>query len=268
MHTQDHQIDLARYFARIGYNSQPDVSARTLRELHLAHTTSVPFENLDVLLGRTIRLDLPSVEEKLVAERRGGYCFQQNALFAAVLEQIGFPVTRLSARVKFGTDRVLPRTHMLLKVKADGRSWMTDVGFGGWGLLEPVPLEESHDLRQGVWKFSLTRTGDWWLFQCPQSLFGPDQYTFNLEPHLPVDYEPANHYCATYPESRFVQTLTAQIPSLTQRLLLKNRELMTITPEGMTTEELPNEAALLEVLRTRFGIDLPAGTSFGPTRQA
>src|SRR5580698_1365149 len=94
-------LDLDRYFARIGFTGVPRADLETLCALHRAHVTHVPFENLDVLLGRTIRLDLPSLEQKLVGQRRGGYCFEQNGLFVAVLEQIGFEITRLAARRTF-----------------------------------------------------------------------------------------------------------------------------------------------------------------------
>src|SRR5438093_5316594 len=101
---------------RIEYAGSLAPSRQTLDALHLAHATHIPFENLDVLLGRPIRLDLDGLQAKLVRGRRGGYCFEQNLLFAAVLERLGFRVTRLAARVRYGTTRLLPRTHMLMKV--------------------------------------------------------------------------------------------------------------------------------------------------------
>src|SRR5471030_1316332 len=112
-------IDLPAYFARVGFVGEARADLASLRALHEAHVTHIPFENLDIHLGRGIRLDLESVQAKLVRGRRGGYCFEHNALFAAALEEIGFPVTRLSARVRSGGSLVLPRTHMLLKVGAD-----------------------------------------------------------------------------------------------------------------------------------------------------
>src|SRR5262249_12522387 len=123
-------LNLDAYFARIGYTGERRAAHAVLDAVHLAHATSVPFENLDIFLGRPIRIDLESVQAKLVHARRGGYCFEQNTLFAAVLEQLGFPVTCLAARVRLGASRVLPRTHMVLKVEAEGASWLADVGFG------------------------------------------------------------------------------------------------------------------------------------------
>ena len=121
-------VDLAAYLERIGYAAELRPDHATLAGLHLAHATHIPFENLDVLLGRPIRLDLPSLQAKLVAGGRGGYCFEQNLLFAAVLRQLGFAVTPLAARVRYRTTQLLPRTHMLLLVRADGADWIADVG--------------------------------------------------------------------------------------------------------------------------------------------
>jgi N-hydroxyarylamine O-acetyltransferase len=137
-------LDLPAYLDRIGV-SRADSRAPTLdtlRALHLGHSTTIPFENLDVLLGRPIRLDLASLQAKLVEARRGGYCFEHNVLFAAVLEALGFPVTRLAARVYMGPPSpARPRTHMLLRVEVGAEPWLADVGFGRDGLLEPVPFD-------------------------------------------------------------------------------------------------------------------------------
>src|SRR5688500_1067883 len=101
MNTGSAELDLAAYLARVGLATAPAPTAAGLAELHLAHATHIPFENLDVLLGKPIRLDLASLQQKLVRDRRGGYCFEQNLLFAAVLEAVGFRVSRLAARVRY-----------------------------------------------------------------------------------------------------------------------------------------------------------------------
>lgn len=256
------RIDLPAYFARIGYSGLAEPSIGTLQALHLAHATHIPFENLDVLLGRGVSLELEAIQRKLVGNRRGGYCFEQNALFSAVLEQLGFEVVRLLARVRLGTTRILPRTHMVLGVRVAGADWLADVGFGGWGLLEPIPLVAGRETRQGDWVLRLRREGAAWVLECPQCPVGPDQYVFTTEPQLAVDYEAPNHYCATHPQSRFRQTLTVQLPSPTARLLLRNGEFSTSDAQGIRTEILPDEAALLAVLEARFGLRLPPGTRF------
>ena len=255
-------LNLEAYLARLGYNGPLDASAATLRALHRAHALSIPFENLDILLGRGVRLDLESVQAKLVTARRGGYCFEQNGLFSAALERLGFRVTRLSARVRFGTTAVLPRTHMVLAVRVDGRDWLADVGYGGWGLLEPVPLEAGASERQGAWTFHLAREDAAWVLRCPECPMGRDQYAFTLEPHLPVDYELGNHFCATHPQSRFVNLLTAQRVAPDVRHILKNTELLTVTAAGVETRGLSGPDEILDVLSSVFGLSVPAGTVF------
>ena len=120
-------LDLPAYLERIGYAGDLNPSRSVLEALHLAHATHIPFENLDILLGRPIRLDLASLQAKLVKDRRGGYCFEQNLLFSAVLRQLGFSVTSLAARVRYRTTTLLPRTHMLLLVDLAGERWLADV---------------------------------------------------------------------------------------------------------------------------------------------
>src|SRR4051794_35005419 len=159
-------LDLDAYLARVGYAGELRPTAAVLAALHRAHATHIPFENLDVLLGRPIRLDLEGLQAKLVRGRRGGYCFEQNVLFAAVLEQVGFRLTRLAARVRFGAAGPRPRTHMLMRVEADGRPWLADVGFGGEGLLEPLPLAPGRVARQSYWSYRVVQEdGGVWALQ-------------------------------------------------------------------------------------------------------
>ena len=134
------QLDLDAYLARTGYTGGLDPTVETLRGLHHAHTAAIPFENLDVALEREVRLDLDSVQRKLVTERRGGYCYEQNSLFAAVLERLGFVFTAHGARVRTAGPTMRPITHVLLRVVVDGEQWLADTRFGGMGPLEPVEL--------------------------------------------------------------------------------------------------------------------------------
>ncbi|MDB6174003.1 MAG: arylamine N-acetyltransferase [Chthoniobacteraceae bacterium] len=260
----DSVLDLEAYFARIGYSGGREPTPETLRALHLAHVTHVPFENLDVLLGRPIRLDLASLQAKIVRDRRGGYCFEQNGLFAAVLEKLGFNLTRLAARVRLGSTRIMPRTHMTLLVEAGGESWLADVGFGGWGLLEPIPLIAGRNYQQGMWTSRLEREGAHWVLQCPETGMGSAQsgaqYVFNLEPQLPVDYELPNHYCSTHPDSRFVQTLTAQMASQSARHMLRGREYSIVEPDRTRTETVQSAAEFSRILEESFGLHLPPGS--------
>jgi N-hydroxyarylamine O-acetyltransferase len=252
--------DLDAYLERIGYGGELKPGASVLADLHLAHATHIPFENLDVLLGRPIRLDAASLQAKLVSGGRGGYCFEHNLLFASVLRTLGFPVTPLAARVRYRTTLVLPRTHMLLLVHADGGDWLADVGFGGEGLLLPVPFGSGEPSRQFAWTYRVVEHGGGWLLQSLQDSTWLDLYAFTGEPQEIVDYEMANYYVSTHPGSRFVQTLTVQLPGPEVRHVLRDRELTQDRGSSVTTRTIGSDEALLATLAQTFGLHLEAGT--------
>jgi N-hydroxyarylamine O-acetyltransferase len=256
------RFDLSAYLGRIGYAGDLRPSLALLESLHLAHATHIPFENLDILLHRPIRLDLQSLQAKMVGGLRGGYCFEQNLLFAAALESVGFPVRRLAARVRYRTQAVLPRTHMLLLVDVDGSGWIADVGFGAKGLLLPVPFRAGEPVRQFAWTYRIVDDAGQWVLQSLRHEKWSDLYAFTLEPHLPVDYELANYYVSTHPNSRFVQTLTAQSSSPEARRTLRNRELIVDRGEAVDSQLLADDDELLEVLADTFGLRFPPGTRF------
>jgi N-hydroxyarylamine O-acetyltransferase len=254
-------MDLDAYLTRIVYGGDLTPTAAVPAELHLAHATQVPFENLDILLGQPIRLDLESLQAKLVRGRRGGYCFEQNTLFAAALEQVGFLVTRLAARVRLRATRLMPRTHMLLQVDTGGNSWLADVGFGGTGLLYPIPLEPGRVSHQFAWSYRLIDYAGLWVLQSLTHDSWQDQYAFTLEPQHPVDFELANYYTSTHPASHFVQTLTAQRVTPEARYILRNRELLVDRGTEMKSRMIADDE-LLQVLSDPFGLQFPAGTRF------
>jgi N-hydroxyarylamine O-acetyltransferase len=256
-------LDLEAYLRRIVYSGRLQPVPAVLEALHLAHATHIPFENLDILLKRPIRLDLASLQAKLVTGGRGGYCFEQNLLFSAVLQRLGFSVTQLAARVLYRSRRKLPRTHILLRVDVDGATWLADVGFGLEGLLLPVPFGSSREARQFAWTYRVVDAGGDWILQSLRNDSWTDLYSFSLEPQLAVDFEPANHYTATHPDSRFVGTLTAQLPTPEVRYLLRNRELVLDHGETVTRRVLADDDELLAVLAEVFGLRFPAGTRFG-----
>ena len=254
------ELDLSAYLARVGLSALPEPTAAGLAELHLAHATHIPFENLDVLLGRPIRLDPASLQKKLVHDRRGGYCFEQNALFATVLEAVGFRVTRLAARVRYRASRLLARTHMLLAVDIDNERWIADVGFGGSGLLVPIRLIPNAEQKQFRWSYRLIEESGAWVLQNKQDGW-QDFYVFTLERQELVDYEVANYYVSTHPDSAFTRTLAAQLPTPEARHILRNREL-TIDRGTDTETRVVRDEELLEVLANLFGLVMPPGTTF------
>lgn len=211
---------LADYGRRIGLDLERPPTLATLRALHLAHVLAVPFENLDVQMGLPIRLDIGSLQAKLVDRRRGGYCFEHNTLFLHVLRELGFEAMACEARVRNGATSLLARTHMLLVVRADGRDWLCDVGFGT-GLFEPAPMD-GEPVSQFAWTFRVAREGGLCVLQARRGDGWDDLYAFEPAERHPVDFEMANWYTSTWPQSRFLLTLTAQRSSPDLRQVLRN----------------------------------------------
>jgi len=255
-------LDLDAYLRRIGYSGPRQPTRAVLEAMHLAHATHIPFENLDILLGRPVPLDLAGLQEKLVAGGRGGYCYEQNLLLAAALEATGYSVTRLAARVRYRTRRVLPRLHMLLLVEVEGKRMIADAGFGLEGLLLPVPFEAGRPSRQYAWTYRVVEEAEEWVLQSLRDGSWTDLYSFSLQPQAPVDYEPANHYSSTHPDSRFTQTLVVQLPSPEARVALRNLELVTDRGSSVSSRTLAGDDELLAVLAETFGLRFPPGTRF------
>ena len=254
-------MDLDAYFARIGFRGDPRPDRRTLDALHLAHARSVPFENLDIQMGLPISLELADLEDKIVRRRRGGYCFEQNTFFMAVLREVGFVVDPFEARVRLGVVDVRPRTHMLLRVLLDGRPILADVGFGLQGLLEPLPMDgESHAQQGDVYR--VIGEGAQLVLQWarPAPEFWLDLYAFVPEPRPAVDFVMANHFTSTFPRSPFVLSLVAQLPTPEARYSLRHLTFSVI--RGAQVEErqaAPGEVRRL--LRDYFSLEVPAGAT-------
>jgi N-hydroxyarylamine O-acetyltransferase len=259
-------LELPAYFHRIGYAGPVEPTLPVLSALTFAHSTTIPFENLDIRLGTPISVAPDAIVDKLVGRRRGGYCFEQNGLFLQVLLAIGFDVRPLSARVRYQRPRdyTPPRTHLFLRVELDGLSWLTDVGVGGLSLTAPIRLLEDvaqdtpHETRRivrlnGVLMHQV-RFGDEWA----------DVYEFTLEEMPPIDRELANWFTSTHPESAFKQRLTvARALPDGGRVTLLNRELTHRGRNGEgRTRIVASPAELAEVLAREFGLEFPAETYF------
>lgn len=249
------RIDLDAYFQRIGYLGPTAVEAETLRQLHRAHVGAICFENLDVLFGREVSLEVPNLQEKLVASGRGGYCFEQNLLFAAVLERLGFSVRRMLGRVRRGSDRIRYRSHAALLVAVDGRTWLADVGFGDEGLLEPIELAEAATAVAGDWTWRVDREHDGeWVLRCrhPDGWF--DVYALALERHFKVDFEVAHFYTAHHPRSTFVGRLVVQRGTEHARYTLTDHVLVTRRADGRCETAELSGAEVIQAIRHVFGI--------------
>ncbi len=254
-------LDLEAYFRRIGHAGPGTPDLATLRALHAAHATAIPFENLAIQLGELpIRLDEESLVDKLVVRRRGGYCFEQNHLFQAVLRRLGFDVVAFEARVRMGSPEPLPRTHMLLSVTVEGRDWLSDVGFGGEGLFHPVAMDgEVSDQPQG--RLRVVSEGPLRVLQSEAPAGWMDLYAFEPMPRLKVDFEMGNWYTSTHPDSRFVKTLTAQLILPDGRRVLRGVD-YTEVRNGEANHRVLEAAEIPGVLRRDFGLEIPDGVAF------
>ncbi|MFC5721595.1 arylamine N-acetyltransferase [Streptomyces gamaensis] len=259
------QLDLAAYLARVGYEGERVPTPEVLSALQAAHIASMSWENLEVVLGRTVRLDLESLQEKMVRRRRGGTCSEQTLLYAAALEAIGFTFTATQSRVRLGVDKIRPATHASLRVELDGEVWLTDVGFGAEGLLAPLRLREGEVARQGSWTYGLVRgeaptpgtAGPLVLRQLRADGWF-DLYAMGTEPRFPVDFTMTNHFTSTHPRSPLNDKLLVQKTAPERRLTLYNTDLITVLPDftvdkhQVTAEELPG------LLVREFGVELSA----------
>lgn len=253
-------FDLNGYLRRIGYCARPAVDVQTLRGLAVAHVAALPFENLSPWLGAPVSLSLDALERKLVRGGRGGYCFEQNGLFAAVLRAIGFEVQTLIARVLWNqpADAITAQTHMLLRVVMDGESWLADVGFGAMTLAGAMRLLPGVEQPTALEPFRLLQHGDEWRLQaCARGTWLP-LYRFDLQPHPPIDYDVANHYVSTHPQSNFVNHLIVARTAADRRLTLRDREFtvrrVDAEPERRT---LRDTTEILRVLREEFLLRAP-----------
>jgi N-hydroxyarylamine O-acetyltransferase len=258
-------IDLDAYLQRIGLHQPVAPDLQALRAITAAHVASIPFENLDPFLDISPALEIASVQRKLVHDHRGGYCFEQNRLLSDALRAIGFQVTDLAARVLWGQpeDAITARTHMLLRVEAEGKSWLADVGFGG--NTPSAPLQFVPEIEQATphEPFRLIRRDDSdWRLQ----LFAADAwqtlYRFDLQPQFPADYRVSNFWTSTNPDSHFVTGISAARAPAGRRLTLRNRQFAEHTTGGETTKRtLATAAEIRAVLQNEFLIRLPANSN-------
>ncbi|NUT51684.1 MAG: arylamine N-acetyltransferase [Saccharothrix sp.] len=248
-------LDLDAYLDRVAFTPDPAADrATTLRALHRAHLAAISFENADVRDGVPIALDVPSLQDKIVARRRGGYCFEQNLLFAAVLDRLGHEVTGLAGRVLLGRSGDLPRTHAMLRVD---RRWLVDVGFGGGGLLEPLPLVAGEVVRQGDWSFRLDHADGVWTLRSWQASEWFPLYDFTEDPRTPADYAILNYYMSTNPKSAFVGRLLVQRTDERARHQLADLDLTEARPDGSVVKRSLTTEERAAVLRDVFGLELP-----------
>jgi N-hydroxyarylamine O-acetyltransferase len=255
-------IDLDAYFRRIGYDGPRDATLDTLAAIHLQHPIAIPFENLNPLLRWPVRLDTASLQQKLVRDGRGGYCYEHNLLLSQVLQQLGFQVKWLAARVLWNVPEgiVRPRSHMLLLVDhADGR-YVADVGFGGLTLTGPLRLVTDIEQQTPHEMFRLIADGGLHVMQARIDGAWRSLYAFDLQEQLLTDYEVVNWYLCNNPESHFITGLVAARADRGCRYALRGIELTVHSLTAGTERRLLTTAAEVRTaLHDVFHITLPEG---------
>jgi N-hydroxyarylamine O-acetyltransferase len=249
-------IEVARYLRRIGYDGPTAPAVETLRGVHLAHLRSVPFENLSVRAGEPIVLDEEKLFEKIVLRRRGGFCYELNGLFAALLEQLGFRVARLAGQV--GVDGI-PFDHMTLRVDLD-EPWLADVGFGDSFLL-PLHLASREPQEGGCGRrYRIDAVTDGLLLVREDPDGWNRQYLFTLDAWPLSAFVGGCRYHQS-PQSHFTQKTVVSRATETGRITLAGRRLI-VTAHGERTETDLEDQALSRALQEEFGIDPSLATAF------
>jgi N-hydroxyarylamine O-acetyltransferase len=250
-------MDVEAYLERIGYRGPLAPTAETLRRLHVAHLLAVPFENLSIHEGEPVVLDDGPLFEKVVGRRRGGFCYELNGLFAALLRELGYRVEMLSAGVARRAGGFGPGfDHMALLVTLEER-WLADVGFGD-SFVEPLLLDERGEQRQAAGAFRIDEVEGGRLVLLRKEAAGgwEPQYRFGLEPHRYADYEEMCRFHQTSPESHFTRGRVCSLLTPVGRVTLSGSRLI-VTRGGERTElELKGEAECDAALLEHFGVSL------------
>lgn len=253
-------MDVSLYTRRIEYEGSLEPSFATLRALHLAHLRTVPFENLDIHLGRPIRLDRAALFDKIVKRRRGGFCYELNGLFASLLQRLGFIVTLLSASDAHANGTFGPEfDHLTLGVQCPENSSVSRLADVGWGdtFREPPRLDWTSIQAQGPRAYRLDQEGDYRiLWQRDYDGRWERQYRFSLQPRSYSDFAPMCHYHQTCSESPFTQNRICTLATVDGRITLDGSRLITTTRGERRERPVENEASYVRLLEEEFGIRL------------
>ena len=263
-------VDLDAYFKRIGRDGSREPNLAVLRALTLKHPDAIPFENLDVLLGRGISLVPTDIDAKLIGAGRGGYCYEQNGLLKRVLTALGFEVEGLMARVQWMAPEGAPprpRSHMVLGVKLDGETWLADSGFGGCVLTGPLKLfsDEIQDTPHGQFRIVDVELGGVAERQVQANLSGKwaPLYQVAQGAWADIDYEQANYFTYTHPTSHFTWSMTVGRTTPTARYALKNNRFTHRDVTGAIVEQRDLSVDELEAT-LRDVIGLPVAPDWRP----
>lgn len=264
--TENQMFDLDAYLTRVAMPARPTLDSIGLGRLQHAHRLAIPFEDLDVVLGRGIAIDSESVFAKLVTARRGGYCFEHNRLFLDALAELGFTARPLLARVWIAPSGVPPLTHTFALVTIDGQEWIADTGFGG-SYTPVMPLTDGAEAQapDGA-RFRLDATEQGWLLLRDGDPMTTDgrgetggfqpQYSFTLAEVFDADLALSNHWTSTAPASRFTQTVIASIVLPNGLASLTGRNYRRRSGTDTTVGEITDPRVYRIRMSLLFGIDL------------
>lgn len=258
MTTIDQPIDLTTYFERIGFTGSPEPTLDCLSTLVRMHAATIPFEGIDVILGRGVNLAPQTVDDKMLNDHRGGYCFEHTSLMRRALDAIGFDTEQHLARVWVrGDPQTSPApqaTHTSLKVTVDGKPWLVDVGFGGFMPNEPLAWHVDNPQKTdfGTYRLKETRSGHM-LESTHENQWSPlyEILDFNWQP---ADFKVANHYTATHPDSHFRTDLMVALTRPGERITLAGNRLRHAKTDGSHREQILDASTLIEALESEFGL--------------
>jgi N-hydroxyarylamine O-acetyltransferase len=253
-------MELSAYLARIGESGPTTPDLATLDALMRAHIAAVPFENLDVQLGRRVTTDLPAIYAKLVGRRRGGWCYENNGLFGWALGELGFEVRRISAGVMRAArgDAALGN-HLALIVTAEGTPWLVDVGFGGT-LAAPIPLAAGMHV-QPPFSVGLAEAEGYWRFEERYADGDPFSFDFLADPADEALFVRQCDALQSEPESIFVQNLVVQQRQGDTHLTLRGRVLLERGPHSEHKHLIESADEFVATLADRFGLEVPGAAS-------
>lgn len=247
-------FNLQDYFDRIGYHDQPAANITTLQALMRCQLFSVPFENLDVQAGKVVSMVPEDIVDKIVYRRRGGYCYEVNALFAMALQALGFKYQLLAARPMFYPVR-RPKTHMVLVVYIDQRAWLCDLGFGSYGIRAPMALDvlDSEVMQENdCFKLIVTSPGQFLLNARLEGIWQP-QFEFDLTPWEFIDFSPANYMNSTHPDAIFVRQLLVVLHTPEGRNIL-SADRLKLVRHGQVEVRTVHIDEQAQVLQQLFGL--------------
>jgi arylamine N-acetyltransferase len=252
---------IAEYLTRVSYAGPTDPTLEVLTALVAAHNRSIPFENLDPLMGiPVVDLSPEALRHKLVRRRRGGYCFEQNGVMADMLSQLGFGVDVLGGRVVWmNTSGELPaQTHQALAVTVPGEDgrYLVDVGFGGQTLSSPIRLETDTVQQTRHEPYRIREDGDGLILESEIRNKWEPLYMFSTRPFPMIDRQVGSWYVSTYPDSHFVYGLTAALITDDARWNLRGRNLAIHSKGESERIRFDSAAQVVDALTERFGIDL------------